>query len=853
MLTPDQITQVKAIANPASVPSATMTPEQAKASFQSTATPTTPVSNPGQPMTMEHNPISDIGHTVMDSFKSGVDTASRGVADIQQGAKSKDVLGGIGQMVKGATNVVGGATGAFLSTLAPALKPVGDVLNKVGTDITNKKGGLVDNITSNPTFQKFAQTNPDETVQSVITILTSLMGGEKAPEVGKALDTAMTPKPESPLPFSPKEITTNFGETPAKVVPELNKSQILDTYNRAIRPTVTGKSTAGQVAKSSDSVISGLTAINREAPNLKFTDADGNVITGKTPESVDQLSQGIQQTKASIYKQYDALARKADGKGVQIDPAPISQELGAVVNSKSLQLTNPEAVKYAKDLQTRLATELPFDAQTTQEVIRNYNAELKAYYRNPTPGLASRIQIDAMIANKFRENLDNAISSATGKEYQALKNEYGALSSMEKDVTHRNIVWGRQNKVGLVENLANVASGAELVRGLLTMNPADMAVSGGIKAIQMYQKYLNNPDVGVQKMFNSIRASAPSPSSTGSMSESGVVNKESSPNPSTPKDTSQIPKGEGVTPELEPLAVEAKKYKSAKEFIESFKNNDIRKMKNPGKVKGESPIGTASKTTISRDTSLTGKDAQTQEASINKYESNPEGMVKEYLDRKGKVVNTDEARKQFADVGYTGTNARAVQEASSALSKDAYRSLLKTSEEPGALLYAGGSGTGKTSVVESLFPKDVNNAGAILDGNLSTMKSAEARITEAIKAGKEPQVIYVYRDPVDAWENGVIKRMNSNPNEGGRIVPLSVFLDNHIGSYNVVKNLLDKGFPLVKMIDNSLGKGSEALLNRSKFDSIQYASGLKDELLAKTKQLYESGKITKEQYSELIK
>jgi len=273
------------------------------------------------------------------------------------------------------------------------------------------------------------------------------------------------------------------------------------------------------------------------------------------------------------------------------------------------------------------------------------------------------------------------------------------------------------------------------------------------------------------------------------------------------------------------------------------------------KVKGEIPPTKIRE--VTPDATLIGEDAKIQNASIAKYKANAKQLTQDYIKKNGKVVNTDEARKLFKDVGYKGSNSAAVQEASSALAKDAWEYLLRTSRGNDSLLYAGGSGTGKTSAVKNILPKEVADAGAILDGNLSTLKSANARIEESIKAGKYPNIVYVYREPVDSWVNGVIKRMTGNADEGGRVVPLSVFLQNHEGSYNVVKNLLNdsaNGIKYdVKMVDNSLGRGNQSLLSREKFDNIKYQSNLKQELLAKTKELYENGTITKEEYQALIK
>ena len=273
----------------------------------------------------------------------------------------------------------------------------------------------------------------------------------------------------------------------------------------------------------------------------------------------------------------------------------------------------------------------------------------------------------------------------------------------------------------------------------------------------------------------------------------------------------------------------------------------------PRQIRGDSaPETIYTKETFPRDKTLTGQDAILQEKSIEKYVSNPSKMIDEYIDKFNKNVNTDKARTLFADVGYKGYNSPSVQEASSELAKSVWRKNLVNNSEMDAVLYAGSSGSGKTSAVSQLIPDIESGAAAVLDGNLSKLSSAKQRITEAVEAGKVPKIVYVWREPVDAWINGVIKRMRFNKVEGGRIVPLSEFMKNLTGSWQTTKSLLNDGLD-VKLVDNSLGAGRQDWLSLDKFNSIKFADNLNDTLLAKTKHLYESGKITKQQYDALIK
>lgn len=279
--------------------------------------------------------------------------------------------------------------------------------------------------------------------------------------------------------------------------------------------------------------------------------------------------------------------------------------------------------------------------------------------------------------------------------------------------------------------------------------------------------------------------------------------------------------------------------------------NSKKKLKEAVKVHELPPRSQDAFRKFKRDKSLDSKDADVQEKSIYKYLKDKSSLLNESLKRDGKVANTDEKRKLFKDVGYEGRNSAAVQEAASELNKDHWRYLLKNNPEPEGVLYAGGSGTGKTSVVQNLLPEAISKSAAILDGNLSSLSSATRRIKEVIDAGKTPRIVYVYREPVDAWVNGVIARMKNNKNEGGRVVPLSVFLENHKGSWETVNALKDKY--VVDMIDNSFGgKNYAKMMSLDKFKNIKYTD-IRSKLLEATKQQLEYGKITPEEYKALIK
>lgn len=264
-------------------------------------------------------------------------------------------------------------------------------------------------------------------------------------------------------------------------------------------------------------------------------------------------------------------------------------------------------------------------------------------------------------------------------------------------------------------------------------------------------------------------------------------------------------------------------------------------------------------TDFERDENLVDEDAALQEQAIEHYVKNKEELVDQYIEEFGNVANTDDARKLFAEQGYTGTNAAAFHEAASALNKVVVRELSMVGKNNQVTMFAGGAGSGKTTAISGLKKDIIAASDVVVDGTMSKYESSLKSVDRFLKAGKNVDINYVYREPEDAWVNGVIKRMKDNPKEGGRVVTLSHFLDNTKGSYSTVRTFLESGLDkqpgvTISVIDNSLGKGKTNFMDMQKFYGIEIdTEALRAKLLKRTKELLDAGEITAAQYEALIR
>lgn len=278
------------------------------------------------------------------------------------------------------------------------------------------------------------------------------------------------------------------------------EGQIVGDYTKAVKPSVSGKSSAAQVEKYNTQVNSAVQSIVKNKSALSLVDEHGQAVQGNLPQTLTQFSQAIGQTKKAVFQKYDAMASAAGQSGVSVPLTQISSELNSIGNNKVLQDVRPDVANYAKQQAQIFAERGNYSPTEAQDAIQLYNESLQAFYRNPTYESASKAAIDAMVANNFRKLLDDAIEKNVAPGYQELKNEYGALKTIEADVTKRSIVDARKNVKGLID-FSDIFSGSQVVNGILSFNPQTIAAGMAAKSIAALYKHLNNPNRLVKRMF----------------------------------------------------------------------------------------------------------------------------------------------------------------------------------------------------------------------------------------------------------------------------------------------------------------------------------------------------------------
>lgn len=221
------------------------------------------------------------------------------------------------------------------------------------------------------------------------------------------------------------------------------------------------------------------------------------------------------------------------------------------------------------------------------------------------------------------------------------------------------------------------------------------------------------------------------------------------------------------------------------------------------------------------------------------------------------VINTDQARDLSEDynrdIESRSLYAAAVHEPASALVKKVWRAALDRQptqgKEANVIFTAGGTGAGKTTAIDNVpaIAQLRDSSDIIYDGNLNNFDKAVQRIEEALASGRTADIVYVYRDPVEAMRNGALPRAERQ----GRTVRIDAHADSHIGSLKVVAQLMEryKGDPRVNIVvlDNSHGPGGAVETTIDRLPAWEY-DALAQELINVVQADYEAGRISDRVY-----
>ncbi len=271
-----------------------------------------------------------------------------------------------------------------------------------------------------------------------------------------------------------------------------------DAINKGIKPSVTNTSTSRARDAYTKKARQAFQII--DAADTKFPDEAGNLIS-RNPQNRIELLDGIHQTKQAIYTAYHKLSEAAGDGGAKFNagkPATMLYDITKDVGySKKVRDYADEVINEILELEGK-------PPEVIERRIQEYNSSLVGYFAGRVDKAKARI--DASIANLLRAELDDMVEQGTGKAgYQALRNQYGTLKTIEKDVARQVAIEARKGTKGLLD-FTDIFTGADLLQGFLTTDPTALVRGASARGIKEFYKWLNDPNRFIKNAFDTLES-----------------------------------------------------------------------------------------------------------------------------------------------------------------------------------------------------------------------------------------------------------------------------------------------------------------------------------------------------------
>jgi hypothetical protein len=539
-----------------------------------------------------------------------INATGQGAADVVTGTLKSllAIPGAIGNAVPGGQQVMG----ALNDKISQGSTAVGNAFMAItGIDPNSEQGKIL-----SQHFQNLGQLLTVEATEKAAPVVSDLVSKgveavKKAVAPGAGGPPGGAPPGAGAAPVNPVEEAATKAATAKSNVDQA----IQEGIQKGIKPSVVSQRIPNYVDKVTNAVVD--TVRNKE--NLTVTKPTGEVTEGSNINFKDlgakQAQQIVEQTKADVFQKYNDLAKQSGEKGLTISNDNVAQELRSLTDNKALQIAAPKVVEYAQKLANRLDLHGDMTPLEQQGVIQQFNGKMNDFYNKRGSAGSATAEVNAMALNLMRKNLDEGISSATDPGYQDLKNSYGNLETLRKDLEHRAAITGNKATVGLLQHMGNLTSAVELGKSILTGNVPGMLTGAAVKGITEWVKRANSPDTAIGKMFSRVEdnvgdlpAKAPAvntrlqlpegrapgasvntpinlpekmPLDQGAvdaanaekLKQPGGFNEVATPNAPVNRN-GEIPK------ELQPLVKEAQEYKSPEEFVAAQKDKMAEKFNN---------------------------------------------------------------------------------------------------------------------------------------------------------------------------------------------------------------------------------------------------------------------------------
>jgi hypothetical protein len=286
----------------------------------------------------------------------------------------------------------------------------------------------------------------------------------------------------------------------AKIFPSLfDPTEPTDLMTRAVKP---GKNNVGW---NND--------VKQALPLMKSAEAQlGHPVTG-----IDDALDAVTAAKKNIWSQYQQRLGPASQMGATIDGNQIADAMMQSIDRRTA-IQNPglaQRVQQVADTYRR-----PMSLDEAEDFLQSANKDLNTYYAKNKASRRVAMndpEVSSTVAESdaLRDGLYGKMDTLFGPGAAQLKQAYGSLMNMEKELNGRQLVASRQNPDSLAEQVSTARGAGKIIKGLTPIpgifdpgaaieGAQNIAVARGLKA-------RNTSDAMIERAFAKAQPAQPFP------------------------------------------------------------------------------------------------------------------------------------------------------------------------------------------------------------------------------------------------------------------------------------------------------------------------------------------------------
>ena len=458
---------------------------------------------------------------------------------------------GAGQVAGGFTDVVGNVVGTAAKAGFKALpQQRQEALKSDAAAIAQSKLGQAIGKTASSVASKYGQfreSNPRlaKDIEAVGNIASAVPIGFGTKQVGsQALKTAQY-----------------VGEETGTGVRRMLTGSLENNVGKAVG--MTGRMGLADTEKAIPRAVNAFRTIAKNAKNTMVKDIDGiEKVFEPTKATFGETLQALKQTKDSLYNQWTNMAKEAGEQGVSFGAQDFQKAIESLRKSTANSTTawRNKAETLIGDMTRNYADETPngvvfreVDPSDIQKFIENINVDI-----NPMSDKAGS-EVSSLLSRTLREMMDKKIES-TGPGYQALRNQYSDLKSVENGLINQFKKSARGVGNGFPQWVEGFGT-LDAIVGMVTQGPQAAIRGVGLNILAKTMRSLRDPENALKRSFKEILRE------TNPMEKPGTIKALESLKGKGGLNLNDVSGGKSGY--ADDLLQEAGKYKSEEEFVKA--------------------------------------------------------------------------------------------------------------------------------------------------------------------------------------------------------------------------------------------------------------------------------------------